>query len=62
MVDGVLCVNEIIDARIREGRLRVAIKLDLEKAYDHVNWDFLLYVLRRSGFGIRWESLDLEMY
>lgn len=44
MVDGVLCANECIDAYIREGRLGVVIKLDLEKAYDHANWDFLLYV------------------
>jgi hypothetical protein len=25
--------------------------MDLEKAYDHVNWDFLLYMMRRCGFG-----------
>lgn len=44
MVNGVLCANECIDARRREGHLGVVIKLDLEKAYDHVNCDFLLYV------------------
>jgi hypothetical protein len=26
-------------------------KLDLEKAYNHVNWGTLLYLLRICGFG-----------
>jgi hypothetical protein len=30
--------------------------MDLEKAYDHVNWDFLLYMMRRCGFGGKWCS------
>jgi len=30
--------------------------MDLEKAYDHVNWNFLLYMLRRCGFGGKWCS------
>lgn len=56
IVDRVLCANEVIDTRIREGRLGVVVKLDLEKAYDHVNWGFLLYVLRICGFGVRWRE------
>jgi hypothetical protein len=31
-------------------------KSDLEKAYDHVSWEFLLYLLRRCGFGEKWRK------
>jgi hypothetical protein len=40
----------------------VLYKLDLEKAYDHVNWGFLLYLLRRCGFGEKWRVLDSSLY
>lgn len=56
MVDGVLCANELIDGWIRYGKPRVLCKLDLEKAYELVNWDFLMYVLRRCGFGVKWRQ------
>jgi hypothetical protein len=29
----------------------VLCKLDIEKAFDHVNWDFLLYMLKRLVSG-----------
>ncbi|RVW21491.1 hypothetical protein CK203_111265 [Vitis vinifera] len=30
------------------------LKMDIEKAFDHVNWDFLMEVMSKMGFGHRW--------
>jgi hypothetical protein len=55
-LDPILIANECLGSRLRSGEPGVMCKMDLEKAYDHVNWNFLLYVLRRCGFGEKWCS------
>lgn len=56
ILDVILMVNEVMDMAKREGLKCLVLKVDFEKAYDCVNWDFLRYAMKRMGFEKKWLS------
>ena len=42
ILDIVLIANEAVDSILRRKEKWILCKLDIEKAYDHIRWDFLL--------------------
>ena len=56
ILDALLIANEAIDSMQKGGSGAILCKLDIEKAYDHVNWNFLMWLLERMSFGAKWIS------
>jgi hypothetical protein len=54
LVDGVVAVNEVIDAARKAKKDCLIFKVDFEKAYDFVSWSFLEYMMQRLGFSLKW--------
>ena len=54
ILDASLVANEVIDTWQRQKEKGIICKLDIEKAYDSINWKFLVKVLQKMGFGSKW--------
>ena len=54
ILDAVLVANEILDLILKSNEGAVMCKFDIEKAYDHVGWSFLLSVMGMMGFEEKW--------
>lgn len=58
ITDAILIANEVVDEAIKNNQKGALCKLDMEKAFDHDNWDFIDNMLERLGFGTKMERLD----
>ncbi|KAF3654186.1 hypothetical protein FXO37_16616 [Capsicum annuum] len=54
ITDVTLITNEVLDWRIKSKEPGILCKLDIEKAFDQLNWSYLFSILRQMGFGERW--------
>ncbi|GJS62333.1 RNA-directed DNA polymerase, eukaryota [Tanacetum coccineum] len=56
ILDGPFILNEVLQWCRRKKKHALIFKVDFEKAYDSVRWDFLDDVLNKFGFGNKWRN------
>ncbi|XP_068486340.1 uncharacterized protein [Phaseolus vulgaris] len=54
LLDSVVMANEVLEEIKRKRKSGVCFKVDFEKAYDSVRWNFLFDMLHRLGFHEKW--------
>ncbi|GJR02184.1 transposon TX1 uncharacterized [Tanacetum coccineum] len=54
ILDGVLIVNETMEFMKKKKQKGIDFKLDFEKAYDSIEWGFLMAIKKKMGFGNKW--------
>ena len=54
LLQSALIANEVVEEARRGQKPCIVFKVDYEKAYDSVSWDFLIYMLSRLGFSSKW--------
>jgi hypothetical protein len=54
ILEGVIILHEILH-ELRMKKLKgIVLKLDFEKAYDKVQWEFIMDVMRKKNFPEKW--------
>ncbi|GJX38510.1 RNA-directed DNA polymerase, eukaryota, reverse transcriptase zinc-binding domain protein [Tanacetum coccineum] len=56
ILDGPFILNELVQWCKSRKKQSMIFKVDFEKAYDSVRWDFLDNILKNFGFGERWRG------
>lgn len=56
ILDGPLIINETISWAKQNNRKLMVFKVDYDKAFDSINWNFLDSILALMGFGSTWRG------
>lgn len=54
ILDGPLILNEILSRCRHKKKKAMIFKVEFEKAYDYVRWDYLDDIMDKFGFGNKW--------
>ena len=56
ILDGILVANEIVDKACRSNEELILFKVDFEKAYDSIDFEYLDDVMKKMGFPTLWRK------
>lgn len=57
-----LVADECMHELTRKEKKGWVVKLDLVKAYDWMDWDFLDFIMAKKGSGTKWRKWYLNAY
>jgi hypothetical protein len=60
MLDGVLIANGLVEEAKKKGKETILFKVDFEKAYESVNWNYLDETMMCMGFCDQWRRWIAE--
>lgn len=56
IIDGPLMINEIISWATKKNKRLFLLKVDFEKAFDSLVWNFLYHIMEQMGFSVKWRT------
>ena len=56
ILDGIITANEIVDEVHRRKKELILFKVDFEKAYDSIDWGYIVEVMLKMGFPNLWRK------
>ena len=56
ILDGIMVANEVVDEAKKLNRDLLLLKVDFEKAYDSVDWNYLNEVMCKMSFPTLWRK------